>query len=261
MSKKNQKPQVVIKEATPEEEQAKLEQSLDVIKLGKKDSDVPFNQAIETERNNIFVTYKKTRTINNIITAIVVVIFIAAMILFVQFPGWGQITGGVAIGVALVFMIVYYILTRNKFPNTTKKYIRYFMEESDNYIFDIENVYDQRLFFEKRYETAEAIGDRVYKDIADTASRNIVEATYKEKPFQCGEYALYKAGAKKHQRSVMFVGKYLTTENNLHFEDRYIVRILGENGRSYVLKKEVSKIDLKSTAKKAPNLKKTQAKT
>ena len=36
MSKKNQRPQVVIKDSTPEEEQAKLEKSLDVIKLDKK---------------------------------------------------------------------------------------------------------------------------------------------------------------------------------------------------------------------------------
>ena len=228
MSKKNQKPQVVVKEATPEEEQAKLEQSLDVIKLEKKENDVPFNEAIEAERSNIFVTYKKTRNINNIITAIVVVLFIGSIILFSTFPGWGQIVGGVIIGAALVFMIVYYILTRNKFPNTTKKYIRFFMENSDNYVFDIENVYDQKLFFEKRYANTEALSDRVYKDICDTASRNIVEATYKEKPFQCGEYALYKAGEKKHQRSVMFVGKYLTLENKLHFEDRYIIRIMGE---------------------------------
>ena len=230
MSKKNnkQRAEVVIKEATPEEEQAKLNQSIDEIKLGKYENEKPFNEVVEEERSQIFATYKKTRTINNIITAIVVVVFIASMVLFVQFKGWGQIVGGVAIGVALVFMIVYYILTRNKFPDTTKKYIRAFMITTDTYVFDMENLFDQKLFFEKRYSNEQALGDRVYKDVIDTASRNIVEGTYKEKPFQCGEYALYKAGAKRGQKTVLFVGKYLTLENSLHFEDRYVIRILGE---------------------------------
>ena len=230
MSKKNknQKPEVVIKEATPEEEQARLEKSLDVITLTKNESEVPFNEAVENERKNIFTTYRKTRTINNIIMFVVVAIVIASMILFTQVADWGKIAGGVAMGAALVFMIVYYILTRNKFPDTTKKYIRFFMETTDNYIFDIEDMYDQKLIFEKRYSNAEALGDRIYKDVIDTASRNIVEGTYKEKPFQCGEYALYKAGAKRGQKTVLFVGKYLTLENKFHFEDRYVIRITGE---------------------------------
>ncbi len=230
MSKKikNQSHEEVVKEATPEEEQARLEKSLDVIKLGKSENDIPFNEAVENERKNIFLTYKKTRTVNNIITFVIVAVIIAAMIVFVRFPDWGRIAGGVAVGVALLFMIVYYILTRNKFPDTTKKYIRFFMETTDNYVFDIDKMYDQKLFFEKRYTNSEALGDRVYKDVIDTASRNIVEGAYKEKPFQCGEYALYKAGPKKHQKAVMFVGKYLTLENKYHFEDRYLIRILGE---------------------------------
>ena len=230
MSKKKEveNQEVEMKIASPDEEQDRLNKSLDEIKLGKYENEKPFNEVVEEERSNIFSTYKKTRTINNIITAAVVVIFIASIVLFVQFPGWGQINGGVAIGVCLVFMIVYYILTKNKFPDTTKKYIRAFMITTDTYVFDMENLYDQKLFFEKRYSNEEALGDRVYKDVIDTASRNIVEGTYKEKPFQCGEYALYKACAKRGQKTVLFVGKYLSLENSLHFEDRYVIRILGE---------------------------------
>jgi hypothetical protein len=159
---------------------------------------------------------------------ITVVVFVASFIMFVNLGDIGKIIGGVAIGVALVFLIVHYILTRNRFPNTTKKYIRYFMEHSDNYIFDINDVHDQKLYFEKRYAIADVLQDRAYKDVIDIASRNIVTATYKEVPFECGELALYKAGAKKYQKAVMFVGKYLTMENKLHFEERYIIQIKGE---------------------------------
>ena len=225
---KNSTPNEEIKVETPEEAQEKLDKSLDLIPLCREKSEVPFNEEVEQERSNIFKVYKKTRTENNIIMVITVVVFVASFIMFVNLGDIGKIIGGVAIGVALVFLIVHYILTRNRFPNTTKKYIRFFMEHSDNYIFDINDVHDQKLYFEKRYAIADVLQDRAYKDVIDIASRNIVTATYKEVPFECGELALYKAGAKKYQKAVMFVGKYLTMENKLHFEERYIIQIKGE---------------------------------
>lgn len=230
MSKKkeNQKVNATIEEETPEQAQEKLDKSLDVIELCKEKSEVPFAEKVEQERHNIFAVYKKSRLINNIITAAVVVVFILAIVFFTQFPTWGKIAGGVIIGVALVGMVVYYILTRNKFPDTTKKYIRTFMIEADNYVFDDENMHEQKLYYEKRYANSDALTDRIYKDVIDTASRNIVAAKFKEEPFECGEYALYKAGAKKYQKAVLFVGKYLRLKNKLHFEDRYVIRILGE---------------------------------
>lgn len=217
------------KEITPEEDQAKLNASLDVINFKKECSEKPFNEAVEEERKNIFVTYKKARTQSNIIMAVVVVIMVASLVVMVNFKNtWGPIAGGVAIGVTLVFLIVHYILTRNLFPNTTKKYIRFFMINSDNYVFDDENMHEQVLYFEKRYSNSDSLPDKVYQDVIDTASRNIVTAKYKEEPFECGELALYKAGAKRYQKAVIFVGKYLTLANSLHFEDRYVIRISGE---------------------------------
>ena len=232
MSKKlNQENEnIELKVASPEDEQKKLDKSLDMVELCRGESQEDFAEAVEKERANIFVTYKKTRRNNNIIMAIVVVIFVAAMLLLTYFKElWCYITCGVAIGGTLVFLIIHYILTRNLFPNTTKKYIKFFMETSDNYVFDIKDVYDQKLYVEKRYAVADSLSDRVYKDVVDTASRNIVTATYKEKPFECGELALYKAGAKRYQKSVMFVGKYLTMENKLHFPERYVIQIKAFN--------------------------------
>ena len=223
--KQNVDSEVEIKIENPEEEQKKLDKSLDLIPLCREKSDTPYHEEVENERKNIFKVYKKARTENNVIMVITVLVFVASMILMVtpETKSWGTIAGGVAIGVVIVFLIVHYILTRNLFPNTTKNYIRYFMEHTDNYIFDIENVHDQKLYFEKRYVVSDVLQDRCYKDVIDTASRNIVSGTYKEKPFECGELALYKAGAKRYQKAVIFVGKYLTAANNLHFPERYII--------------------------------------
>ena len=229
--KQNVDSEVEIKIENPEEEQKKLDKSLDLIPLCREKSDTPYHEEVENERKNIFKVYKKARTENNVIMVITVLVFVASMILMVtpETKSWGTIAGGVAIGVVIVFLIVHYILTRNLFPNTTKNYIRYFMEHTDNYIFDIENVHDQKLYFEKRYVVSDVLQDRCYKDVIDTASRNIVSGTYKEKPFECGELALYKAGAKRYQKAVIFVGKYLTAANNLHFPERYIIQIKAVN--------------------------------
>ena len=227
MAKKNkEKPNEIVEEnVSPEEEQKKLDQSLDLIYLCQEKSEVPFNEAVEEQRKNIFVTYKKANTKNNIIMVGVVIVMIVSLVLFVNFPGWGQITGGVLIGCAILFLIINFILTKNLFPNTTKNYIKFFLTTSDNYVFDIPEVKDQKLYFEKRYAMSDVLGDRAYKDVIDIASRNIVSATYKGHGFECGELALYKAGAKRNQKAVIFVGKYLSLQNDLHFEDRYIIQI------------------------------------
>ncbi len=212
----------------PIEEQKKLDESLDLIPLCREKSEVPFDVAIENERKNIFTVYRKARTESNIVMVVTVVLLVASLVIFTQAPAWGdwcKIVGGVIMGGVFVFMLVHFFLTKNKFPNTTKKYIRYFITTMDNYLFDVEDVHDQKLYYEKRYVAADVIADRCYKEVVDIASRNLVTATYKEKPFEFGELALYKAGAKKYQKTVMFVGKYLTIENSRHFEGRYIIRI------------------------------------
>ena len=220
------------KTATPEEDNKKLEDSLGVINLKDvEENELPFNEAVEEKRKNIFVTYRKARSRNNIIMVAVVAVFIASMVLMVNenTKSWGTITGGCLIGATLLFLIVNYILTRNLFPNTTKNYIKFFMTTVDKYVFFGKNMEDQKLFYEKRYAIADVLVDRCYKDVIDCASRNIVEFSYKEKHVQCGELALYKQGVKKHQKQVIFVGKYLVFDNDLHFEDRYIINIKGSN--------------------------------
>ncbi len=126
------------KVVTPEEDNQKLEESLDVINLKDVEENAkPFNEAVEEKRKNSFVTYRKARTRNNIIMVAVVAVFIASMVLMVNenTKSWGTITGGCLIGATLVFLIVNYILTRNLFPNTTKNYIKFFMTTVDKHVF------------------------------------------------------------------------------------------------------------------------------
>ena len=88
IKEKEQEQEVELKIQDPAEEQKKLEASLDVIPLCKEKSDVPFYEATEKERKNIFVIYKKSRLENNIIMGITVAVFAASMFVFTQFPSW-----------------------------------------------------------------------------------------------------------------------------------------------------------------------------
>ena len=216
-----------VKIVSAEEEQAKLNESLEAYPLEKPIYDPSFDQQVEEKRGNIFKTYKKSRLINNIIMFGIVAVFVVSIIFMTQFS-WGTLVGGIMIGVTIAGLIVYYILTRNLFPNTTKEYIEAFTHISDNYVFDNEGFSDCTLYFKKRYALADSLPDRVYKGVVDLASRNIVSGKFNKVEFTCGELALYEAGTKKYQKKVLFVGKYITLENKLHFQDRYIINIQGE---------------------------------
>ena len=223
MKKKNNEPKAVVVAADQEEFK-------DYLVLSKSAKEVPYNETIETERSNIFKVYKSTTKLNSLLMVIAVAAFIASFILVSRAEAALKITGWVLVGVTMVGLIVYYLLTRNLYPNTSKKYFRVFWKESNEYLFDDPKFSDCKIDVNERYQLADVLADRVYKDVIDLASRNLVRGKFDNKPFTFGELAFYKAGAKKHSKEVIFVGRHLTVENDYHFEGRYIVNIKGEKG-------------------------------
>ena len=212
-----------------EDEQKKLDESLDVVELNEPISLETFNEKLEANRKDFYALYNRQRKISNILMPAAGLLMAGSLVLFIAIQEqWGKILGGCLIGATLIGMIVYFILTRNKLPNKSKEYIKSFILLDDNYVFDISGVYDAKVAIKKRYALAEFLPDRVYKDVVDIASRNIVEFKYKERNISVGELALYKQGAKKHQKTILFVGKYMSFANDYHFEDRYIINISGE---------------------------------
>ena len=227
MAKKEKDNPVVVENAvTEEQEKEQLEASLDVIALEQNETIESFSEKIEKGRDDFYKTFSKQRKISNLLIPIVGLVMAASLVLFMAVQDvWGKIVGGVLIGVTLVGMVVFYILTRNKLPKKSQDYLRNFAIFSDNYLVSKTEVKEPRLFFKKRYAVSEFLPDRVYKDIVDIASRNIIEFSYKEHFVQLGEAALYKAGAKRNQKELLFVGRYLSFTNDYHFEDRYIINI------------------------------------
>ena len=212
-----------------ESEEVKLSQSLDTVELNDPETLDSFYNKLEANREDFYKTYSSQRKISNILMPVAGVLMAGSLLLFIGIPeNWGKILGGVIIGATLAGMILYYVLTRNKLPNKSKQYIRSFALLSDNYVFNHQNIKNAKALIKKRYATTDFLPDRVYKDVVDIASRNIVEFEYKDHFVSVGEAALYKVGARKGQKTILFVGKYMSFNNDLHFEDRYIINISGE---------------------------------
>lgn len=225
---KKEKAQVVVVEEnlSPEQDQAKLEASLDVVKLEQNDTLDSFSESIEKSREDFYTTFSKQRKLSNILIPIVGIIMAASLVLFMAVSQvWGKIVGGVLIGATLIGMVIFFILTKNKLPRKSQDYIRNFAIVSNNYLVSKNEVSDAKLLFKKRFAISDFLPDRVYKDVVDIASRNIVEFKYKDHNVTLGEAALYKAGDKKNRKELLFVGRYLSFANDLHFEDRYIINI------------------------------------
>lgn len=207
-----------------------LEESLDTIALEEDLSINQLEERVDASRKDFYKAYSKQKRISNILIPVVGLLMAASFILFMAIKeNWSKILGGVIIGVTLVGMVVYYILTKNNLPNKSSEYIRSFAVDSDNYVFSHKDYSKKELYFKKRFAIADFLPDRVYKDIIDIASRNIVSLLYNNHEITVGEVALYRKGLiKRNPRELLFVGKYLTFTNDFHFEDRYIINLKGK---------------------------------
>ena len=83
----------------------------------------PYNVAIEDARKELFASYSKTRKISNIIMFVVLAAIVGIMFLVMNNNPVLRYIGFGCGGALIVGMVVYYLLTRKKFPNKTRDYI------------------------------------------------------------------------------------------------------------------------------------------
>lgn len=211
-----------VEEAAPAEESSP---KINIINLEKNPDVNAFAEKSDSFRVKLAKSYKKTNTINSILMFVVAGVFVGAFVLVSQKALWAQITGWSLIGVTLAGLVTYFLLNKKKYPNLSREYFKTFWEESNNYLFSDEKFEECSIDIDERYQMADCIAERVYKDIVNVASRNIVRGKYEGKDFVFGELGLYRPGAKRNARDVVFVGRHLEINNNLHFEGRYIVNV------------------------------------
>ena len=182
----------------------------------------PYQVAIEEARQNLFKAYTKSRRMSNIIMFVVLAMIVGVMFMIMSNIQWLKIVGYCAAGAIVVGMVVYYVLTRKKFPDKTKDYIAFVSTSLRNRMFD-EDFKEVSYNEEERFTIADFAGDGVYKDATGINSRNIIRATYKGHHLTYGEVALLRPSTRKQQVPPLFVGKYITLPNELNFDGRFVI--------------------------------------
>ena len=207
---------------------APVEDIVEITKLTPEDR--PLAEDVEEKRKDLFADYQKSKKFSNILMVAVVLVVVGAMALLMVNQDWSKIVGYSLAGTALVGLVIYSMLTKNKFPNKSKEYIRYVTTRIDRYIYNNTEFQDVKVDLNEKYTITELSLERIYKSPVDIGSRNIVRGQYLGQGFSCGELALYSAKeeGKKRLKAVAFIGKHLELQNTLHFEGRYILNFKAE---------------------------------
>ena len=218
------------KEEKKEEPQGKKLPSDVVVIADLPESEKPLGTDVEERRLDLFNSYQKSRKLSNIIMGVVVLVVIGAMVLIMLNKDWSKIVGYSLAGTALVGMIIFSVLTKNRFPQKSREYIRYVTTRIDQFVYSNTEFKDVKVDLNEKYMIAEFNLDKAYNALVDIGSRNIIRGLYCDKGFSCGELALYtqKTEGKRTMKAVAFIGKYLDIQNTLHFEGRYILNIRNE---------------------------------
>lgn len=219
---------------------------------------MPYDEAIEKARLEFAKKFRSSRR-NSYISMGVILAIAVASVIFIGLKGMVfKILGWSLIGTAVVGMIVYYIVTRNIMPNATKEYIALVNENLNMRNFAHESYTDASTDKNEKLEMSDPVSDRIYKDINNIASRNVINGKFLGREFKVGDMGLY-SGAGRNRRS-LFVGKYISYPNNLHFENRYIfvmkgvapvdlpddlddLKVLSEEGNMTIYGPENSKVE------------------
>ena len=187
----------------------------------------PYDVVIENARLAFMKKFRASRRNSYIVMGVILGIAVASVICIGLKGMVFKILGWSLIGAALVGMLVYYIVTRNIMPLATKEYIALVNESLNVRNFSDEQFNEVTTDKNEKIEMSDPVSDRIYKDINNIASRNVINGKFQGKEFKVGDMGLY-TGAGKSRRS-LFVGKYLTYTNNLHFENRYIFLFKGSS--------------------------------
>ncbi len=185
----------------------------------------PYNEVIEEARQDILKQYKKSRMVSNISMVVAVLLLVGSFIMIIQKTSLFVALGYSLAGATLVAMIIFYFVNRNRLPKRIKEYVAIVSSSLNSHAFNNQEFKEVKTDPNERMASTDLISDRVYMDMNNVVSRNIVKGMYSNRSFLVADVAIRNAQGRK--LSNLFVGKYLTYKNDLHFESRYIIRIKG----------------------------------
>ena len=178
----------------------------------------PYYEVVEEERQKIMSEQKKSSRLSTISIIAVLALAITGIFLLQV----NAIISYVLMGVALVTLIVFSIIIRRVARPDVQGYIVKASTAINEFTFA-----DNR-FTEVKYDPTDKLqledisSDGAFSDLVRVASRNVCEGFFNGRSFKVCETAFFKTPQGKKQVPV-FIGKYLTTTNNLHFEGRIVL--------------------------------------
>lgn len=184
-------------------------------------------EEIESKRTAFLAQYKKARILSRAMMGVVVLAVIGAIVL-ITINGIGfKIAGYALAGATLLGMLIFYIVTKNKMPSTSKVYISEVSKMINKFVFADNRFSDTTLYEDRKLSSVELGLDKVYKEAVDCGSRNFIKAKYNGKEFEVSEVALYimEGSGRKSVKKVAFLGKYISMVNDLKFDGRFIFNI------------------------------------
>lgn len=207
-------------ETTVEDEQFNKVKLPDPIVISKiQPGETPYGELVETARKDLFDQQKRGKRLSNI----AMVVVIALLVLAVSFLNVVPLVAYISLGVCAVVLIAFLIINKRIARPDVKGYVALASTAINRYIYNDARFEDVTFDPNDKLDLSEVFTDGIYEGIINLASRNVVNGKVNGHKFKCSELALYTGSRTRRGRQDLFIGKYLTIPNTLHFEDRYII--------------------------------------
>ena len=206
----------------PKVEEEKKENTTIAIEKPGDDED-SYDVVVEKERSEIIAQSKRGNLLSTISIVIVLALSVAGVITLTKIP----VLAYCLMGAAVLVLITFSIITRRIARPDAKGYIIKASTAINKFTFADNRFSDVYYDPTDKLELGDVSSDGVYQGLVRTASRNVVEGKFEGRSFKVCECALFNPNEGRKQNAA-FIGKYLTTTNDLHFEGRIVIISKGE---------------------------------
>ena len=206
----------------PKVEEEKKENTAIAIEKPGDDED-SYDVVVEKERSEIIAQSKRGNLLSTISIVIVLALSVAGVITLTKIP----VLAYCLMGAAVLVLITFSIITRRIARPDAKGYIIKASTAINKFTFADNRFSDVYYDPTDKLELGDVSSDGVYQGLVRTASRNVVEGKFEGRSFKVCECALFNPNEGRKQNAA-FIGKYLTTTNDLHFEGRIVIISKGE---------------------------------
>ena len=178
----------------------------------------PYYEVVEEERQKIMAEQKKSSRLSTISIIVVLALAITGIFLLQV----NAIVSYVLMGVALATLIIFSIVIRRVARPDIQGYIVKASTAINEFSFADNRFTDVKYDPSDKLQLEDISSDGAFSDLVRVASRNLCEGFYNGRSFKVCETAFFKTPQGKKQVPV-FIGKYLSTTNDLHFEGRIVL--------------------------------------